>query len=243
VEQSADYRTTTDTEKGTWNGKPDSMDDIDQGETYWKVAITEIEAGHIKLSTCYGDLDDIVNGTYGKVLTTDISSGHINLTSSFRIGGQTQATVGVYIEATNGITIKGGKLRLQDSAGGHTGSLYIDTDGILRLDAWGYTKTKSILPLGDITYNLGSSSLKWTLLYVHDVRLSGGVYPITSGAGHLGSTSYLFEDVVALQLVASRRGSAPANIATCAQFYSLTEESGKVYVKTADGVAHEIAFA
>jgi len=112
------------------------LDEVVEG-TYGLVKSTDIQSGHIKLTTVVGDLDDIDNGsTYGKVRQTDISSGHINLTSSFRIDGQTQSTVGVFIDATNGITIKGGKLKLQDSNGANSGILYIDTDGDLRLDTW-----------------------------------------------------------------------------------------------------------
>lgn len=47
--------------------------------TYGLVKSTDISAGHIKLSTCSGDLDDIADGYYGKVRSSDISAGHILL--------------------------------------------------------------------------------------------------------------------------------------------------------------------
>ena len=78
ITQDTTHRVVTDTEKGTWNGKPDDMDAIGQGSTYWKLAQTEIEAGHIRLSTAYGTLDNIANGAdYGKVALTSIGAGKI----------------------------------------------------------------------------------------------------------------------------------------------------------------------
>jgi len=83
VTQSASYRTITDANASTWNGKPDDMDEIGSGATYDKVLKTDITSGHILLSATTGDLDDVSNGsTYGKIALTDITSGHITLVSS-----------------------------------------------------------------------------------------------------------------------------------------------------------------
>jgi len=60
---------------------PEDLDQISDGSTYGRVLATDISAGHILLSACSGDLDDIADGTYGKVLATDISAGHIVLST------------------------------------------------------------------------------------------------------------------------------------------------------------------
>ncbi|KKK50594.1 hypothetical protein LCGC14_3123460, partial [marine sediment metagenome] len=51
VTQSSSYRTVTDANKTTWNGKPDNMDEIGDGATYKKVRATQISAGYIKLTS------------------------------------------------------------------------------------------------------------------------------------------------------------------------------------------------
>ncbi len=104
VEQTTNYRTVSDGEKGTWSGKPNDMDDIGEGVIYQRVKSaalsvdglvildqvvegtyglikqTDISAGHIILSTVKGDIDDVDEGSiYGKVRKTDISAGHIKL--------------------------------------------------------------------------------------------------------------------------------------------------------------------
>jgi hypothetical protein len=75
--------------------------------TYGRILSADITAGHVKLSECYGDIDDIANGTYGKVLTTDISAGHIKLSE----------TVGDLDDVDNGSSY--GKLLLTDLSSGH----------------------------------------------------------------------------------------------------------------------------
>lgn len=109
--------------------------------TYGLVKETDIQAGHIKLSTCYGDLDDIDEGsTYGRLKKTDIDSGHIKLTSYVEVSGQWYNQNGVIIDAVDGIEIRGGKLVLADSGGGHAYTLYVATDGHLHLDNWSYVE-------------------------------------------------------------------------------------------------------
>lgn len=90
VEQSADYRTVSDAEKGTWDGKMEGdadLDDIPDGETYQRILSTHISAGKIKLldvTVVDGTftLDKIGDGaTYGRILVTDISAGSIKLSS------------------------------------------------------------------------------------------------------------------------------------------------------------------
>jgi len=83
------------------------LDQVKTG-TYGLVRATDISAGHIRLSYCVGDLDDIANGdTYGKLLLTDISSGHILLSSLTQVSGSWYDESGVEIDATHGINIYG----------------------------------------------------------------------------------------------------------------------------------------
>jgi len=187
VIQSSSYRTVTDTEKGVWTGKPDDMDEIGDGSTY------------------------------SKVLATDISSGHINLTSAFLIDGVAQATAGVYIDATNGITIKGGKLKFQSSDEVESAVIYLENIGAgassLHLEAAGWVKTQSLAP--DINYSapatgrfMGASNLVWYAGYfahlyatadltVDSLLDSGGgsidiasnLLPATTDTYNIGSTA------------------------------------------------------
>ncbi len=83
------------------------LDQVQTG-TYGLVKSTDITAGHIKLSTASGSIDDIDDGTtYARLLATDISSGHIKLTSSTVVDGQWYEESGVIIDATKGIGIYG----------------------------------------------------------------------------------------------------------------------------------------
>ena len=151
------------------------LDEVVEG-TYGLVKSTDIQSGHIKLSSCEGDLDDIANGTYGKVRATEISSGHINLTSSFRIEGQTQSSAGVYIDATDGITIKGGKLVLKDSNGAHSGVLYIDTNGHLKINDWSITICGVIRPPTDNSGEVGDASYHYWRGYFQNLFVTGGLH-------------------------------------------------------------------
>lgn len=63
------------------------LDDIPNGADYGRILVTDISAGHILLSACSGDLDDIADGTYGKVATTSISAGKIVLTGGAGVTG------------------------------------------------------------------------------------------------------------------------------------------------------------
>lgn len=94
------------------------LDEIDDGSTYGRVLLTDISAGHIKLSETVGDLDDVDDGTsYGKVLATDISSGHIILSE----------TTGDLDDIDDGTSY--GKVLSTDISAGHI--LLSSTDGDL----------------------------------------------------------------------------------------------------------------
>jgi hypothetical protein len=138
-------------------------------------------------------LDALTDGTtYGRVLATDISAGHINITSSTLIEGTAQATVGVYIDATNGITIKGGKLRLQDSNGANTASLYIDTSGRLVISSWTVTVTKDLVPDSTNTYGIGLTGNRYLTGFFATINVSQDVIPDTDGGADIGTSSAYF---------------------------------------------------
>jgi len=200
--------------------------------TYGLVKSTDITAGHIKLWTCEGDLDDLDEGSiYGKVRKTDISAGHIKLTvdqdleeqgieivsssntyrieiKSSYIAGYRGSTKTFYLKASDGraycgggkvildedgVTIKGAKLTLKNSAGGYAGEIYVDSSGFLRLDPWITTKTKHIYPISTGTYDIGHSSYKF-----RDAHFSGFVdgerfTPTTSGGFIFKTTAVAIE--------------------------------------------------
>jgi len=157
--------------------------DYGSGKKLQSILSTQISAGRVVLSEASGDLDDIDEGsTYGKLRKTDIYAGHINLVD-FTIDGDSQSTVGVYIDATNGITIKGGKLRMQDSAGNHGGIIYVDTDGKLRLDAAAFTGGVYVDAI-TCAFNISCTSLV----------TSGFLYPAPRSSQPTGSDGALVYD-------------------------------------------------
>ena len=196
VVQSESYRTVTDDNKTAWNGKPDDMDEIGDGATYKKVLATHIDAGKIKLSSITtvdgtfttdlvtegagnkydtgappANLDALGDGaTYKRVLATDISAGHINLTADFLINGVSQTTAGVWIDATDGITIKGGKMKFVSPDGEESHTLYEDNDGYLRVGIIGADKFNMCLPdVSDSRY-CGTAGAYWGYGYFNYLR-------------------------------------------------------------------------
>jgi len=154
VEQSASYRTSTDGEKATWDGKPDDMDDLGDG------------------------------ATYKKVLAADISAGHINLTTNFLINGVSQATAGVSIDSTDGITIDGGKLKFISPNEIHSHVMSLDNNGYMRIGVIGDQFFNLCSPDVTNTRYLGSDGRTWlsgcvgtwtikTQLNVVDIVMSG----------------------------------------------------------------------
>lgn len=64
-----------------------TMDSIADGDTYGKVLLTDISAGHITLASCVGTLDDIVDGgSYGKVDITQLSGSRLSIESIDNVG-------------------------------------------------------------------------------------------------------------------------------------------------------------
>jgi len=136
------------------------LDNVVTG-TYGLVKSTDIYAGHIKLSTCYGDLDDIDDGsTYSKLRTTDIESGHIKLSEYTQVSGEWYDHAGVEIDANYGINIYGQNNALTTRAT-KTGAIqcYVGSDGAIyagggdvKLDNSGIT----IIGTGHLTFKYGS---------------------------------------------------------------------------------------
>lgn len=103
VEQSTGYRTVTDTEKGSWNNKPDNMDEIGEGSTYKKLLSTDIYAGHIKLTSSVSASGTWYN--YGSV--------EINASTGIKIKGSSCLSFQQAGYSSSWIGPAGNKLRLQ----------------------------------------------------------------------------------------------------------------------------------
>jgi len=153
------------------------LDDIPEGVIYQRVKSSALTAdGLVILDEVYVDSEA---GTYGLTLQTDLSAGHLKLTSETVIDGLWYSESGVDIDATNGVTITGGKLTLKDSGGGHAAQLYIDTTGYLRIDPWIRTVCKGLYPVSTDGYNIGAVGSRWLLgvfkdLQVYDLYFSSG---------------------------------------------------------------------
>lgn len=92
--------------------------------TYGLVKSTDIQSGHIKLSTAYGDLDDIDNGsTYEKLKDTDIRSGHIDLTSYVYAHGEWYNYSSIEIDADTGIKFFGNPALWYNASDAYRGCL------------------------------------------------------------------------------------------------------------------------
>ena len=134
--EDSSHRSVTSSQKSSWNSKPENMDEIDMGVTWGKPKKDQITA-----------------------------QGYLKLNANTYKDGQWYSENGVIINASTGIEIRGGKLTLKDSGGGHAGQLYIDTSGYLRLDPWIQTKSKTILPVSNKTYYLGLAGSYWKDVY------------------------------------------------------------------------------
>jgi hypothetical protein len=115
-----------------------TMDDITNGDSYGKVLITEISAGHIKLvdATVVDatfTMDKMNDGsTYGLIKITDLSAGHIKLTSNVVVDGEWYDESGVEIDATHGINLYGAANNLTTRATkAGTIQCYVGSDGYI----------------------------------------------------------------------------------------------------------------
>ena len=146
-----------------------------------KIVTSSIEANKMKTSSL--TVATITLADSGKFVTGASGTNRIEITSS-TIAGINSSNVTQFeikasdgkayfgagscvLDATDGITIKGGKLRLQDSSGAHSGNLYIDTDGYMRAEAWSWLKissavsTGSLIPESNGDGNVGTTSNRW----------------------------------------------------------------------------------
>jgi hypothetical protein len=165
--------------------------------TYGLVLAADITAGHVQLSACYGDLDDISNGgTYAKVLATDISAGHILLSETIK-SGEWYDESGVEIDASHGINLYGTNNALTTRAT-KTGTIqcYVGSDGKLYAGAGAVILSSSGLAIeGQAASFLYSGAAKG---YVYGSP--GGMTVLAEGhlylAASAGSFGYVQTDLV-----------------------------------------------
>lgn len=135
VIEDSTHRTVTDSEMTTWNT-------VEDKPTVYRQASEPSggNEGDIWIETDEGDRPWTHNGSIWVRSYTEIEGGRIT-TGTINcqvVTIQTASSGQRVILNTSGITIIGAKLILKDSAGAHTGELYVDTSGNLRLDdsAW-----------------------------------------------------------------------------------------------------------
>ncbi|MBA7617110.1 hypothetical protein ES703_24421 [subsurface metagenome] len=158
------------------------LDDISDGSTYGKLRKTDIDAGHIKLTSYtrvvgewYNESGVEIDATHGINIYGKANALTTRATKTGTIqcyvgsDGKIYAGAGAVSLDSGGIIIKGAKLTLKDSGGGHAAELYVDTSGNLRLDPWGYAKVKHILPVSDYTYWLGNVDNAFRRIYGNPV--------------------------------------------------------------------------
>ncbi|RLE67006.1 MAG: hypothetical protein DRJ38_00100 [Thermoprotei archaeon] len=198
----------------------DTLDDIADGSTYRRVKSAALSADGFVL------LDETIDGTYGKVLASDIQAGHIKLSTTVKDGrwydesgviidadegiqiyggagvmglttrsskdGDIQCYVGTdgkfyagggdVVLDTNGITIYGERIQFRDASSlelsgqiyGSGPALVITTGsgGNLVLNPSGDVMVDGDLePMG--TYNIGSPSNKWNEIYAVSLVVDG----------------------------------------------------------------------
>jgi hypothetical protein len=140
--------------------------------TYAKVLSTSISAGKILLSQATGDLDDIADGTYGRVLSTAISAGNILLSST--IGDLDDIADGTYGKVLS-TAISAGNILLSSTVG--------DLDDISDGSTYGRVN-QTILGAGFIQVGTG----------VKDTNLSGWKIDNTEIVGQLSGADQVVLD-------------------------------------------------
>jgi len=150
------------------------MDDIDQGQTWGSIRLACMDGnGYLELNSntkvngeWYNNTGVLIDSSKGiRLYGTDMAFGTFANVSDVRAGtnwkckvdanGAIVAGAGNVLLNSSGITVKGAKLTLQDSGGGHGGTLYVDTSGRLRLDGAGWGG--SVL-VGELTSTYGISA-------------------------------------------------------------------------------------
>jgi len=204
------------------------LSSIDDGNGYGKVALTDLSAGHLKLTS-----NVVVDGEWYDESGVEIDSATgINIygtdsaltTRATKTGtiqckvdasGNISAGAGTVLLNASGITVKGAKLYLQDSAGNNEHNIYIDTDGNLMLDQWSYAKVNGL----------------WLAL---------NILSVSAGVASLGTTGYYFEETMALH-AALKETTTPTADAGWGRIY--TKNDNKLYFQDGAGTEHEVAYA
>ena len=173
------------------------------------LAVTNAKIDTLSVSKlAAGDLSVVGTITSsGKFVTAASPNSRIEITQALIAGYSDATTKQFYLQAsdgkayfgggaaildTSGLTIKGQKLILQTSDGGYSGELYIDADGILRIDVWLTTKTKNVLPVTDNSQSLGALNLLWYSINGNLFSVKGEVKPTEAAVAKLGSSANYF---------------------------------------------------
>ena len=233
VTQSSGYRTVSNTEKNTWNAKPDDMDEIANG------------------------------ATYGKLLLTDISAGHLKLTSSTVVSGEWYDESGVEIDATHGINIYGTANALTTRATKTgTIQCYVGTDGAIyagagavKLDALGISmgaRQQMLIFLGDDSYksyiySYSTDNRDLRIMPSGKIWMSGDtmiasdyyIYPQSNASADVGDATHMFSTVFAYFLNL-RETTTPTALADSGKLY--TKADNKLYFQDGAGTEHTVAF-
>ena len=246
VVQSSSYKTVSNKEKNNWNAKPDNMDEIANG------------------------------ATYGKLLLTDISAGHLKLTSSTVVSGEWYDQSGVEIDATHGINIYGTANALTTRATktgtiqcyvGADGAIYAGA-GAVKLNSTGividgknlrfYNGATHIGIMGKDTNDLSLSAENWDLWLTatNDIHLTAGtisdsiflnglvecysnVKPYTGYAGNCGTTTAPWDSVVQ-KVAVLKETTTPSDVTDFGKLY--TKSDNKLYFQDGAGTEHTVAF-
>ena len=212
VTQSSSYRTVTDANKTTWNGKPDNMDEIGDGATYKKVRATQISAGYIKLtsqtvktSEWYDESGVEIDATHGINIYGVDSAFTTRATKTGTIqckvgsSGEILAGAGAVILDAAGLKIKGQLLRFLSNSteygftGYSAGNMYL-------VAKTSTTPLNLVSEGGDIILSPGSGL----------VTVLGTILPNSDGAYNLGSAAVRFGEIHSDKVYAADEMYIPA---------------------------------
>jgi len=160
-------------------------------------SITKLTAGNLNVTGTIAST--------GKFITAASPNPRIEITQTLIAGYSDATTKQFYLQASDGkayfgagactldsegITLKGQKLTLQQVDGTGTGTIYIENDR-LQLHAW-EIELGDIYPLSDETYFLGISSKRWSVVWTNNIKVDGGCYPCAANTGNVGDGTLYF---------------------------------------------------
>ncbi len=199
VVQASGYRTVSDGEKGTWNGKPDNIDQLGDGVSYKKVLATDVSAGHIKLSSVtvidgewYDEAGVEIDATHGINIYGSSSAFTTRATKAGTIqcyvgsDGKIYAGAGIVSLGSAGITVKGQSCIFNQSDGTYRGRIHgiADTFSILAAPSTSlflYSGV-SILTQGNIipntgsTWDIGASGTRYDNVHTNHIWVNNHIY-------------------------------------------------------------------